>query len=94
MATCTYYAYNAPADMTESDFTTMINREVRGKVLVPACVRKGNETVLTFEEPGHCTELFHPHFFLNLSNITGNFMLHGASVSYTGYDDLYSKSID
>ena len=52
MATYTYYAYNAPAGMTAWNFTTMIGREV-GKVAT--CVRNGNETVLTFEKPGHCT---------------------------------------
>ena len=54
MATYTYYAYNAPAGMTAWNFTTMIGRKVCG------VKRNDNETVLTFEKPGHCIDLFYP----------------------------------
>ena len=51
MATCTYYAYNAPVDMTELDFEKMINE---GATHVIKVSPQDSETVLTFEQPGYC----------------------------------------
>jgi len=56
MATRIYYAYNAPVGMTVTDFATMIGNEIHGKPTITNVSVQDNEAVLTFEEPGYCTE--------------------------------------
>jgi len=53
MAAWTYYAYNAPAKMTKSNFATMIN-SLETTHALPTVSRstEDNETVLKFDEPG------------------------------------------
>jgi len=61
MATCTYYAYNAPADITVDDVETMIeDRETnRTPVVTNISIQDSEEVVLTFEKPGrpNCASL-------------------------------------
>jgi len=53
MATCTYYAYNAPEYMTIDDYQTMINRrETSLTPLISNISTQGIESVLVFAEPG------------------------------------------
>jgi len=57
MATRTYYAYNVPAGMKNTDFETMIDEETNGTAHVTDVSIQDDETVLTFEEPGSLTVL-------------------------------------
>ena len=56
MATRIYYAYNAPAGMTATDFATMIGNEIHSKTPITNVSVQDNEAMLTFEEPGYSSE--------------------------------------
>jgi len=60
MATCIFYAYNAPAGITpESDFARMIRNETHGEaVITNVSYTQGNEAILTMKESGHCAKWF------------------------------------